>query len=175
MRLYWRRLHELGPSKIKSHCFKRSPDGDFVSLCDQHRLVNSRGQVVARPPMALRCLVCNSIEMGLHGWRESGRPTKGDWHRYWLDGASSDASIRVVVTDFHAGSGTPYLSVLRTLKDERSDHKLVDLLRGICGAEDGDEVEITMRPTGRRPFGNRRVVLVAPHTYRREGLGLRDE
>jgi len=38
-----------------------------------------------------------------------------------------------------------------------------------AGVADGDEIEIIVRKTGRRPFGDRRMVLVEPHTYRREG------
>lgn len=34
-------------------------------------------------------------------------------------------------------------------------------------AIDGDEIEIIVRRTGRRPFGNRRYRLTGPHTYER--------
>lgn len=37
-----------------------------------------------------------------------------------------------------------------------------------AGVQDGDEFEIVVRKTGRRPFGDRRVVYTKPHTYERE-------
>jgi hypothetical protein len=36
------------------------------------------------------------------------------------------------------------------------------------GATDGDELEVIVRRTGRRPFGDRRVRFVGPSAYRRE-------
>lgn len=37
-----------------------------------------------------------------------------------------------------------------------------------AGLEDGDEFELVIRKTGRRPFGDRRVVWTRAHTYERE-------
>jgi len=34
--------------------------------------------------------------------------------------------------------------------------------------EDGDEIEIIVRRTGRRPFGDRKIVRTEPHEYKRE-------
>jgi hypothetical protein len=37
-----------------------------------------------------------------------------------------------------------------------------------AGVKDGDEFELLVRKTGRRPFGDRKVRLVKPHSYERE-------
>jgi hypothetical protein len=77
-----------------------------------------------------------------------------------------------VVTDFYAGDDghRPYQGVLREPRTDREVSSR-DAIAALCrraGAEDGDEVEIIVRKTGRRPFGDRRVRLVAPHSYERE-------
>ena len=84
------------------------------------------------------------------------------------------ASCTVVISDYYSRrqDGTydrPYRNVKRTIDD-----CLVDWWRNWCsmveniGAVDGDEIEITIKRTGRRPFGNRRMVLARPHEYERE-------
>ena len=59
--------------------------------------------------------------------------------------------------------------MLRDRDDRPVDHfhMLEAIFKG-AGASDGDEVEVSARRTGRRPHGDRRVVLVSPHTYERE-------
>jgi hypothetical protein len=65
---------------------------------------------------------------------------------------------------------TPYRWTLRTPDNDMEMDKQ-DLLASMIkhsGAEDGDEIEIIVRKTGRRPFGDRKFVLVGPHKYKRE-------
>lgn len=87
------------------------------------------------------------------------------------------AKARVVVVDQYAPRGDgrfdrPYRNMLHDEHDnylsQASREPLESLLLAVA-AKDGDEVEITVRKTGRRPFGDRRIVLTAPHTYEREG------
>ena len=84
------------------------------------------------------------------------------------------AQVTVVVSDYWSEdfAHRPHASYARMLRDERdeplSKPAVLDALIDFAGALDGDEIEITIKKTGRRPFGDRRVVLVEPHTYRRE-------
>ena len=78
----------------------------------------------------------------------------------------------LVLTDYWHGKDRPYRSMLR---DGETDADLGYVgpevlweLVAESGAVDGDEIEIVVRRTGRRPFGDRRVRLVAAHTYERE-------
>jgi len=67
-------------------------------------------------------------------------------------------------------SHTPYRWSLRT-PDNDMEMDRYDLLSSMikhAGADDGDEIEIIVRKTGRRPFGDRKVVWVRPHEYERE-------
>lgn len=84
-----------------------------------------------------------------------------------------------VVTDYYAspaidprGQHRNYRGVLRDPEtDERATALNLSALRDAIaesGAVDGDEIEIIVRKTGRRPFGDRKVRLVKPHTYERE-------
>lgn len=73
-----------------------------------------------------------------------------------------------VLTDFWSGNHRPYRNILRNLDDSDADSDAMNAAIAASGAVDGDEIEIIVRKTGRRPFGDRRVRLVAPHTYRRE-------
>ncbi len=80
--------------------------------------------------------------------------------------------MKYVITDYWdlERNHRTYRNMLRTSpKDSRV--REVDALRKAiaeAGVVDGDEVEIIVRKTGRRPFGNRKVRYVGPHTYRRE-------
>lgn len=60
----------------------------------------------------------------------------------------------------------PYVCQLHDTKDNQL-FKLYDLkhLFDAAGVKDGDEVEITIKKTGKRPFGKRIWKLLAPHTY----------
>lgn len=65
---------------------------------------------------------------------------------------------------------TPYTWTLRT-PDNDMEMDMSDLLASMIkhsGAEDGDEIEIIVRKTGNRPFGDRKFVRVGPYEYRRE-------
>lgn len=78
----------------------------------------------------------------------------------------------VVLTDYWNGSHTPYTNILRdSITDEDLGQIQPEFLQKIInksGAVDGDEIEIIIRRTGRRPFGDRKVRLIKPHTYARE-------
>lgn len=64
----------------------------------------------------------------------------------------------------------PYRNQLHDPKTDElvSDMDALEVAINAAGAVDGDEIEIIIRKTGRRPFGNRKVSLVEPHTYKRE-------
>jgi len=77
-----------------------------------------------------------------------------------------------VFTDYHADGDRPYRGILRRPSDD-TEARFCNVIKSVCadaGIVDGDEFTITVTKTGRRPFGNRRVVLVSPHTYERESL-----
>lgn len=77
------------------------------------------------------------------------------------------ARIAAVLTDYHHGSDRPYRALLHDPATDRQldKHELIEKLAAQAGAVDGDEIEIQIRKTGARPFGNEKVRLVAPHTY----------
>lgn len=62
------------------HCFKRSEAG-YVSLC--HRVERSRsgGQSCARPPVLLRCPLCDSNEI-VRREAEESMPESPNWREY---------------------------------------------------------------------------------------------
>ena len=64
----------------------------------------------------------------------------------------------------------PYRNHLHDPKTDElvSDQSVLEAAINEAGAVDGDEVEIVIRKTGKRPFGNRKVVLAEPHIYKRE-------
>lgn len=80
------------------------------------------------------------------------------------------AERTVVYTDYHSGGRVPYPAVLRDPEtDEVVDKRgLIRELAREAGIEDGDAFVISVQPTGERPFGDRKVVLAEPNTYRRE-------
>ena len=82
-----------------------------------------------------------------------------------------DPSPEYVVSNYYDAAGhRPYRLVLR--------HPFLDTPVGkddalmtamtIADVHDGDEIRIVVVKTGKRPFGDRRVVLRAPHIYERE-------
>lgn len=78
----------------------------------------------------------------------------------------------IVLTEYQSGDHCSYRNVLR---DGDTDEDLGQIQPAVLqvivaesGAVDGDEIEITVRRTGRRPFGDRKIRLVEPHTYKRE-------
>ncbi len=74
---------------------------------------------------------------------------------------------KLTVLDYWWDNNRPYQNVPHDSDTaEKIDvFKLLDTLFEGAGVKDGDEVTITVTKTGRRPFGNRRMRLVAPHTY----------
>jgi hypothetical protein len=79
--------------------------------------------------------------------------------------------VQLVVTDYLApdGGSTVYENVLHSLTDRARDPEEI-FTRAIreLGVEKGDEIEVVIRRTGRRPFGDRRVFVVNSHTFARE-------
>jgi hypothetical protein len=69
-KLYWRQHRALW------HCFEKAKLGVYESLCGAHTLPRSYGQAIDRPEAVLRCARCDSEEMKLRGWSESGPATK---------------------------------------------------------------------------------------------------
>ncbi len=83
-----------------------------------------------------------------------------------------EAEATLVLTDYWSEGGVghrSYRGVWRTTDDAEADtNELHDRLCEEAGVQDGDEFEVTIKKTGRRPFGDRRVRYVRPHTYERE-------
>lgn len=78
------------------------------------------------------------------------------------------------VTDFHCPPTAPYYRLTPRASDTDASLTYLDLARAAleaAGAVDGDEVELVAVKTGRRPFGDRKMRLVASGTYRREPYG----
>jgi hypothetical protein len=64
-KLYWR---EVRPGRW--HCFARSKDRKYVSLCGEHERERSGGQRCSRPRPVLRCGLCDGREAYRRGWDE---------------------------------------------------------------------------------------------------------
>lgn len=80
-------------------------------------------------------------------------------------------TFRVVAADYWTEGFThrSYRGIFVDRSDDQIDpHRFAGQLLAGAGAVDGEEVEVSVRRTGFRPFGERRVRLVGPHTYRRE-------
>lgn len=92
---------------------------------------------------------------------------------YWRPSCAPEnvpASRCVVISDYWSDSHRPYRGQLR---DPDTDEclnlrRVVDELLVNADIRDGDEVEIVLYSTGRRPFGDRKVRFVRAHTYERE-------
>lgn len=86
------------------------------------------------------------------------------------DEKARESSRRLVVSHYWSGDHAPYTNMLRDPDTDEPvrHHEFLDSLLCAAAVEDGDEVEIVVRRTGRRPFGDRRVGLVSAHTYERE-------
>lgn len=64
---------------------------------------------------------------------------------------------------------TPYRNVMRSHDDQDiGQFSVLDDLFREADIQDGDEVEIIVKKTGNRPFGDKAIVYVKPHTYERE-------
>ncbi len=78
---------------------------------------------------------------------------------------------RLVVTDYwdEKGKHRPYRDVMHGPNDQpRRDSDVLAEALDVAGARDGDEVIVLAVKTGRRPFGDCRVVWAEPHKYERE-------
>jgi hypothetical protein len=65
--LYWRK------ARGQWHCFKKIAGvRGYVSLCQRQEIAMVRGREISRPEAALRCGVCDGLEMELRGWEGSG-------------------------------------------------------------------------------------------------------
>ena len=78
-----------------------------------------------------------------------------------------EAKITRVYRDNWSGDFRPYTNLLITADRPDQPEQVTPLepLFAAAGVEDGDEIEIIVRKTGRRPFGERRVILQAANTY----------
>ena len=86
------------------------------------------------------------------------------------DVVKHDPSPEYVASDYYAGSDRPYRLILRHPRTDEPLEKVDALMTAmvIADVKDGDEIRIVVVKTGKRPFGDRRVVLREPHTYVRE-------
>ena len=77
-----------------------------------------------------------------------------------------------ILTDYwnEDRSHRPYRNHLHDPKTDEvvGDGDALEAAINEAGAVDGDEIEIIVRKTGRRPFGDWKVRLVEPHVYKRE-------
>jgi hypothetical protein len=65
-KLYWRRAGG------EWHCFRKLAQvRGFVSLCQRQEISFVHGQKISRPEAALRCGLCDEVEMTLRGWEGS--------------------------------------------------------------------------------------------------------
>ena len=66
-KLYWRK------ARGQWHCFKKIAQvRGYVSLCQRQEIAMVRGREISRAVAALRCGVCDGLEMDLRGWEGSG-------------------------------------------------------------------------------------------------------
>jgi hypothetical protein len=65
--LYWRK------ARGQWHCFKKIAQvRGYVSLCQRQEIAMVHGREISRPEVALRCGVCDRLEMERRGWEGSG-------------------------------------------------------------------------------------------------------
>ena len=76
-----------------------------------------------------------------------------------------EGSFKVVVRDYHAKGDRPYRNVFHSVEDSNIFDKrtAMDVALAAAGVADGDEVEITVKKTGR--CWKRRWVLLEPNVY----------
>jgi hypothetical protein len=66
-KLYWRK------ARGEWHCFRKLAQvRGYISLCQRQEIRSVRGQKISRPEAALRCGVCDGLEMERRGWEGSG-------------------------------------------------------------------------------------------------------
>jgi len=82
---------------------------------------------------------------------------------------TKEASARFVKRDYwnERGDHRPYRNFWHDEEDKAVDEQR-ELDKLLAGVSDGEEFEIVIRPTGKRPFGERRYRLQRPHEYEPE-------
>lgn len=75
------------------------------------------------------------------------------------------ASEKFTCMSCWAGENTPYNRMMYRGNAFAFQASFFAHLFDQAGIQDGDEVEITVKRTGKRPYGERRIVLQEPHTY----------
>jgi hypothetical protein len=69
-KLCWRR------ARGEWHCFQKLAQvRGYVSLCQRREIALALGQQIARPEAALRCSLCDGVEMERRGWEGSREAT----------------------------------------------------------------------------------------------------
>lgn len=81
--------------------------------------------------------------------------------------ASQLATMTGVYRHHWSGNHAPYQDLVASPIDDKEHMQLSEFepLFRMIGVTDGDEIEISVRKTGRRPFGDRRVILQRSGTY----------
>ncbi len=69
VKIYWRKPFE---GATYYHAFKKQSGGGYLSLCKHIGIERSGGQSSGRPGVWERCALCDSREITLRGWKESG-------------------------------------------------------------------------------------------------------
>lgn len=95
---------------------------------------------------------------------------KGAIGRMVQDVVRLDPSPEYVASDYHSEGHRAYRLVFRHPVTDAPVERTAALATAMAIADvrDGDEVRIVVVKTGRRPFGDRRVVRTASHIYERE-------
>lgn len=152
---------------------KRFPKGQRVSnglrygtVIRRRQLTSGSWQIMVLFDELTRVIVCDP------SWLRRLR-RKGVIARMVGDVVKHDPSPEYVASDYlvEVGRGhRPYRLVLHhpvtDVPMETVDAVMTAMT--IADVRDGDEIRIVVVKTGKRPFGDRRVVLQAPHTYVRE-------
>lgn len=82
-----------------------------------------------------------------------------------MDEVTGESREKFICRDYWSGNHRPYQNVWHNLEDSRfNQYEMWDRLMKEAGVKDGDEFEIIIRKTGRRPFSTI-WRLVEPHIY----------
>lgn len=88
-----------------------------------------------------------------------------------MDRNESDAKLKLLLRDYWSGDHRPYQGMAHTVEGvllRQLPWEIFGKLLEQAGVKDGDVFELTIRKTGERPFGDRRIVYTKPHTYELE-------
>jgi hypothetical protein len=93
-----------------------------------------------------------------------------EFHHAWeTRGPPSEARAVAVLRDYRHAGHIPHTNQWHTQDDKYVGQKpVIDILMREVGLQDGDEFEVIVRRTGRRPFGDRRVVRRGVGVYKPE-------